>query len=45
MSRVSHERKLLLWVNIEGRKTSVGDAKEALTAAAWDGNEWCIIAA
>ena len=43
MSRVAHEHKLLLQVNIEG--TSVWDVKEALTGAAWDGNEWCIIAA
>ena len=45
MSRVVHEHKLLLQVNIEGTKTSVWDVKEALTGAAWDGNEWCIIAA
>ena len=34
MSRVAHEHKLLPQVNIEGRKTSVWDAKEALTGAA-----------
>ena len=45
MSRFTHEHKLLLQVDIEGTKTSVWDVKEALTGAAWDGNEWCIIAA